>query len=123
MMARFALRLLERALQDTALVLHRRSKRLRPPGRPPIDLARRVPLWRIVEALIERAQSDPPRGLTVEAIFTAGWPGERVRATAATNRVKVALSTLRTLGLRALLLRGRDGYRIDPSVPIVVEND
>jgi hypothetical protein len=49
------------------------------------------------------------------------WPGERMTAEAAANRMKVALSTLRKLGLRSLIQRTDDGYLLDPRSPFVLE--
>jgi hypothetical protein len=43
------------------------------------------------------------------------WPGERFNAEVHGNRLHVALSTLRGLGLRELLERTAHGYRIRPS--------
>ncbi len=49
----------------------------------------------------------------------AGWPRERVGHLAAKNRVHVAVSTLRKLGLRDVLLSRDDGWLLDPHVALV----
>lgn len=64
---------------------------------------------------------DAPRGteLSVEGVFALGWPGERVAARAARNRVHVALATLRRELLGPWLRRSRSGYSLDPAVTVV----
>jgi len=42
----------------------------------------------------------PGEGLGVRALLAHGWPGERVLVEAAETRVRVAISTLRSMGLR-----------------------
>ena len=46
----------------------------------------------------------------------AGWPGERTLPEAGANRVYSAVRDLRKLGLRDVLVRADDGYRLDPRV-------
>jgi hypothetical protein len=72
----------------------------------------------ILEALVDHHHAHPGAGLTLDALLAAGWPGERVVPAAGANRVYVALTTLRKLGLRGLVLSQDDGYLIDPAVPI-----
>ena len=59
--------------------------------------------------------------VSVESLLEAGWPGERVQVEAGLNRVHVALSTLRGIGLRDVLVNRDHGYLLDPDVRIVVE--
>lgn len=54
----------------------------------------------------------------VDALFAAGWPGERAVAAARKNRVRVAISTLRKHGLPVTFDRAAKGYRIDGRVVI-----
>ena len=50
-----------------------------------------------------------------------GVPGEReVLAHAAKRRVHVAVSTLRAMGMRDVLLSEGDGYLLDPRVAVEV---
>ncbi len=121
--ARFALRLLEGELSSMTLTYDRASRTVRPPGGEVVDLSSRVPLAGIVQALVEKRLSAPGQPLDTAALLAAGWPGEKVRADAATNRVKVALSTLRKLGLRDVILHRGDGHVIDPNVPLVVRDE
>ena len=64
-------------------------------------------------ALSPRIISSPrPQWLSTEALFEAGWPGERAIERAARNRVQQAMSTLRKLGLRSILDAERGRYRL-----------
>jgi len=84
-----------------------------------IDLRHRVPLRRIVAALVRQHRATPGTPVTARDLVAAGWPGERLLPCAATNRLYVALATLRTLGMRGCLRRGRGGWLIDPELRIV----
>lgn len=88
------------------------------PAGDTLDLARRGALRRILVYLAEQRLAAPGAAQPLEVVFAAGWPGERVMPTAATNRVYVAIATLRKLGLAELLLTNDDGYLIDPVVPV-----
>jgi predicted ATPase len=83
-----------------------------------VDLSRRAPLGRIVHALAQRRFDAPGEALPVEEIIRAGWPGERIGAEAALNRARVALATLRKLGLRDVLVTGAGGYWLNPAVAV-----
>ncbi len=56
--------------------------------------------------------------LSIDALFAAGWPGEKANADAKTNRVRVALTGLRRAGLRAVIERNAEGYRLSPDCVI-----
>ena len=83
-----------------------------------IDLRRRAPLRRILLALVERRLMAPGEALTQDELVAAGWPGEYISHGAAGNRLHVALSTLRKLGLRPYIESGEHGYVLAPSVAI-----
>ena len=85
------------------------------------SLARHRTLRRILLALVEQRLSAPGVALTWEAVFAVGWPNDRAQPEAARNRVKVAISTLRTLGLRDLVFHDGTGYLIDPATPVHVD--
>jgi len=120
--ARFALRMARRAL-DGAGAGAGAGAAARPPsvlrverqGRwfeidgARVDLGRRGALRRILVALATRRD----RGLKQSELVEAGWPGERVLVDAAATRVRVAIATLRQLGLRALLVTRDDGYVLE----------
>ncbi len=116
--ARFALRLLRRALGHGAIVLSPEDHALTLPDGVAVDLRTRDILWRLVEAFASARLERPGAPLDVDTLIEAGWPGEKVLPGAAPNRVKVALSTLRKLGLRPWILRGEGGWFFDPSVPL-----
>ena len=80
-----------------------------------VSLERRHALRRIVHALAQA--SDP---MDWAALLDAGWPDEQVRAESGAHRVRVAISTLRKLGLSPLLTV-ENGYRLDPEVPVEIE--
>lgn len=74
------------------------------------DLGSRAPLRRALEALAR----SPHRELSLDELVRVAWPGERMDARSARNRVHVALSTLRSLGLGDALVRTPRGYALDP---------
>lgn len=69
---------------------------------------------RIILALVARRDAAPDAPLTLWDLLEAGWPGERPMAEAGANRVYVALTRLRVLGLRDVVERFEDGYRLCP---------
>jgi hypothetical protein len=77
-----------------------------------------MPLRRLLVALAKAR--DERRGIPLEPseLIAAGWPGERLQKRTATNRLRVALHTLRRLGLEDLLLTQMDGYLLDPQVDL-----
>lgn len=81
-----------------------------------VDLGHRVPLTRLLAALLAANGAEVER----DALIAAGWPGERLVPEAAGNRLRVGLSTLRSLGLGALIERTEHGYRLTHTVPVRV---
>jgi hypothetical protein len=75
-------------------------------------------LRRIVTALVERHRTAPGATLTLQELVEAGWPGERPIAEAGANRVYVALTHLRRMGMRDIIERCTDGYRISARASI-----
>lgn len=103
-----------------ALVVDDEGKWFRTPDGERIDLARRDALRRILHALIAQRTSTTGTALSREALIAAGWPGERLLAAAAANRVRVAVATLRRLGLHDVIVTSPEGYTLSPHVPVVV---
>jgi hypothetical protein len=93
-----------------------------PPSGSTTDLGRRPSLRRMLAALVARRAEAPGEPLTADALFEAGWPGDRVGVESGRNRVRVAVSTLRAMGLRDVLVSRDDGYLIDPDAPITIED-
>jgi hypothetical protein len=85
------------------------------------SLRARRPLRRVLYALAYARRDRSGCALTVDELLQAGWPGETPLAEAGSNRVYVAISTLRQLGLGDLIQRWDGGYRLDPHVPLVVD--
>ena len=127
---RFAVRLLRRSLSRAprveadaatspdALVVASDGGWFKAPRGKRVDLARRRALVRLLRALVEHRVASPGTALSPEILLEKGWPGERVLHDAGLNRVRVALATLRRLGLRDVLRSEGDGYALDPAVPL-----
>ncbi len=115
---RFALRLLGQALgagavpaptsERAAIVIARDGSAFVRAGKR-VDLGRRGSLRRILAALVAAE-----RGASRDALLAEGWPGERLLAEAASKRLRVAIATLRSLGLREAIVTRDDGYALDP---------
>jgi predicted ATPase len=73
---------------------------------------------RLLRLLVDRALSAPGAPVPAVALIAAGWPGEKILPAAAQNRLYVAMTRLRRLGLGELLRNEGDGYFLSPSVPI-----
>lgn len=85
-------------------------------GGPTVDLEKRPTLARVLGALADRHRDRPDTVLSPRELLDAGWPDEAMDERAGINRVYVAISTLRKLGLRSFIVRSRSGYRLDPAV-------
>ncbi len=101
-----------------ALVVGPDGKWMQPPAKDPQDFRRRRSLRLILVALAQKHREAAGAGIPLEGLLAAGWPGERVVPSAGANRVYVALTTLRKLGLRGHLLSQDDGYLLDPALPV-----
>jgi hypothetical protein len=77
-------------------------------GGDEVDLARRGPLARVFAALVARGGA----AVTADDLIAAGWPGEQIQAEAARLRLYNAIATLRSMGLRGLLVTSDGGYRL-----------
>ncbi len=86
-------------------------------------LGSRTSLRRVLLALTEARLHRPGKALSVDVLLQAGWPGERLTPDAGANRVYVLLSELRRMGLRGVLQRYDEGYRLDPSLPVHLLGD
>lgn len=81
-----------------------------------IDLSRRMNSRAILQGLVDRAASSPPQPLSVDDLIALGWPGEKMARGSALNRLYVALATLRSLGLRDVIVRDARGYWLAASI-------
>jgi tetratricopeptide (TPR) repeat protein len=126
---RFARRLLAREVQasrvvtaheggDVLLIGHD-ARWFRFRGAPVVELGKRGALRLVFLALVHARIERPGQALSVEALVTEGWRGERMSPRAGKNRLHVALSDLRAKGLREAIASRWDGYLIAPTVRIV----
>lgn len=83
-----------------------------------ISLATRRALALMLARLAHERRLAPSRSVGIDALFEAGWPGERVSPASARRRVYVGIDTLRSLGLREALVQRDRGYLLDPRVEI-----
>lgn len=105
-------------VERAALVLGPEAKWFQVPGADAQDLRKRKALRAILWGLAQRHREEPGGGLALEDLLELGWPGERVLPSAGANRVYVALTTLRNMGLRGHLISQGDGYLLDPALPV-----
>jgi predicted ATPase len=126
---RFAVRLLRVALalsdsssirDDGTLAISEDGAWARLPHGPRIAFADRPLLARLVRHLAHRRVLGEVA--TPADLLAAGWPGERIDAAAAANRLRVAIAKTRQLGLRELLVNRDGGYTLDAPVTIVPVN-
>jgi predicted ATPase len=123
--ARFALRILRGALSreqpQPGLHIGKDAAWFALEGGPRVDLRRRGALRRILVALVERHGKGAASALDQETLVERGWPGERLLPDAASTRLRVAIATLRRLGLRSVLVTSEDGYLLDPAATVRVD--
>ncbi len=116
--ARTALRLLRIRLGTRSVSVAQDGSLVRLPNGTELDLSRRGVVKRILLILAHARVERPNAGVSVDTLIEEGWPGERVKYASALNRLKVALSTLRKLGMKDLIIRREDGYLLDPSIAL-----
>lgn len=104
---------------DDALVVGAGGGWFRAPGGSRVGLERRRSLALLVDRLAAERLAKPGAALSSAALFAAAWPGERALASAGTHRVRVALASLRKMGLRELLVTTPDGYLLATATPLV----
>lgn len=82
------------------------------------DLRSRLPLQHLLGELVRARLDHPGLPVTRETLWEAAWPGERAVPRVASNRLHVAVYTLRKLGLRDILIGVTDGYYLNPDFAI-----
>jgi predicted ATPase len=102
-----------------ALVVGGGGRWFRMPGEPVVSLERRRPLALLLDRLAAVRCEAREAALAWDILQEAGWPGERILAEAGAHRVRVAISTLRKLGLRDALETTPEGYRLASSLVVV----
>jgi hypothetical protein len=87
-------------------------------GGAPVSFGRRRLLSRLLLTLVEAREQLPGVPVAATRLQAEGWPGERVDAAVAANRLYVAIARLRGLGLGELIQSHDQGYLLRPSVAI-----
>ncbi|MEO8705754.1 MAG: hypothetical protein ABI867_37330, partial [Kofleriaceae bacterium] len=80
-----------------------------------VSLVRRRTLGRLLVALAEAERGRP---VSIPTLIAHGWPGETLAGDSGLHRVRMAVATLRKLGLKPVLLTSGDGYLLDPAVGV-----
>ena len=83
-----------------------------------IDCRRHKLLRRLLLTLIAARLRGDGEPVSSEAFIAAGWPGEGILPNAARNRVHVALSRLRRLGVGPWLEYVADGWQLSPALDL-----
>lgn len=84
-----------------------------------VSLTTRRALAGVLARLAEERTLAAGRAVSIEALFRAGWPGERVAEKSARRRVYVAVDTLRSLGLGTALVQQDRGYFLGSPVRVI----
>jgi hypothetical protein len=96
---------------------------LRAPGGALVSFVSRPVLSALLAALCEACATRPGVALSKEALVQRAWPAERrANGPAATNRLHVALATLRKHGLADALRSTREGWLLAPELTRVVRD-
>jgi predicted ATPase len=110
------------ALFSPELVIETSARRFIPPFGAPVDCTRRGPLWQVLLALVDAHERSPGEAISTAELLDRGWPGERMSARSAQNRLHVTLSTLRRLGLEHALVKEPGGYLLDAGLSVRVRS-
>jgi predicted ATPase len=122
---RTAIRILSPALSEgptsrpsfaaSALVVAADGQWFRPPEGTWHDLRQRTVARALLGVLVDRHRKGT---VDLDTLRQIAWPGEKMTASAAANRIHVALAELRKRGLKGLLQRSGNGYEIDAGLEI-----
>ena len=75
-------------------------------------------LVQVIAPVLAARAAGSQRFLAAQELIDAGWPGEQMKPSAAKNRLWVAISSLRKLGLGDLLESSPKGYRLRDDVEV-----
>ncbi len=99
---------------ETTLELGPGARWIRIDAGDEVTVSRRGPMRGILLELLAQRERDDGVGADCDQLFAAGWPGETLGEASRRNRVYVAISTLRRMGLREGIIHDGDGYRFAP---------
>lgn len=124
----FWLRALSRAIEPDAhaapqpgadaVVVGHAGQWFRVPAGETVSLHRRRTLAAILDHLAHKREARPGEAQSWTTLQSAAWPGEKLQKAAGAHRVRVAVSSLRKLGLSQYLLTQGDGYLLTAEVPL-----
>ncbi len=114
--ARGAIEATAPSAEDNAFVFARSGKWFTLATGERVSLHRREVLRRVLGALVSARDEQPGRVINAEQLIAIAWAGERFIDGSGENRLHVALTNLRQIGLRPIIERVEDGYRLDPMV-------
>jgi predicted ATPase/DNA-binding SARP family transcriptional activator len=103
-----------------ALVAPADADWFRAPNGRPVSLRNRKPLRRLLASLLAAHGERPGLALDHGELIAAAWPDERVLPDAAAHRLRVAVATLRRLGLKDALVTAPSGYLLEPRLRVHV---
>ncbi len=106
-----------------ALIVHPDGASFSVPGATEADAVRRLkrtsPAKRLLDVLAAERRWAPGRSVAKAELIERLWPGEKLIARSASNRLHVAISGLRKVGLGDLIIRDRVGYRLSEEVTVL----
>lgn len=107
----------------TALDVHAVGDWFAIDGGAPVSCGRQASAKRALVHLARFRLMAPGEPMTVAMLASAIWPDDKVRESAARNRIRVAVALLRKVGLRELIITDKAGYRISEWAAVRVVAD
>lgn len=111
-----------RAGPGARLVIGAAGRWLELDGAPRVSCSRRPVMRRMLLALAVAHEEAPGKPVSAQDLVASTWPGERMMAESARLRLHVMVSRLRDVGLGHLLETTEEGYRLAPSLTLVLRD-
>jgi len=89
----------------------------------PVSLVRKRLLRPLLSSLVAGLRNHPGIPVTTATLLNAGWPHDRIDSAKLRERLYVAISALRKLGLDPVLHTTDSGYMLDPRVVVGITED
>jgi hypothetical protein len=89
---------------------------------PPVSLGAQELPKRFLLALLRAHRQAPREGLSIEELFSIGWPGEKASAGSVEERVRAVVKRLRRAGFEGLLEAHGGKFRLVADVEIDLED-